>query len=284
MHALGVIAYLGLTGRLPRPAGSVTEIVAASVRRVEPVSALVPGLGRAFDEGIARALAGDPSQRPTATDLGATLEAALERWRAGAATVAGDDATTLTDVPLPGRGVATEDPAITPNRDGRMLAVVGMLVAALLLGLAAFLLLGSDGWDRRTSPSVAGGGTSPSASASAPPTAAPTSSPAPSPTPTAALDPYGNARAASDEMLAAIAAAQGPGGLNGREAKDLESLLDRFDRALDKHDPKAARDEATKLAGQVAKLIDKRAVDAEAADRLQTASDRLVAAANALPD
>jgi hypothetical protein len=85
-------------------------------------------------------------------------------------------------------------------------------------------------------------------------------------------------------MRAAIAAARGPGGLNGREAKDLESHLDRFDRALDNHDPNTARDEANKLAGQVAALIDQRAVDAQAAARLRTAVDRLVAAANALPD
>ncbi|MHB8892304.1 MAG: serine/threonine-protein kinase [Candidatus Limnocylindrales bacterium] len=285
VHALGAIAYLGLTGRLPRPAGSVTEIVAASVRRVEPVSALAPGLGRAFDEGIARALAGDPSQRPTATDLGATLEAALERWRAGPATMTGDDATTLIDVPLPGRGIATEDPAITPRRDGRMLAVVGILVAALLLGLAAFLLLGSDGSGGRASPSVAGGGgASPSASAGATPTATPTSTPTSSPTPIATVDPYGNARAASDEMRAAIEAAQGPGGLNGHELKDLENHLARFDRALDKHDPTTARDEASALAGQIAELIDQRAVDAQAGARLGTAADGLVTAANALPD
>ncbi len=284
VHALGVIAFLGLTGRLPRPAGSVAEVVAASVQPVDPVSALEPGLGSAFDLAIARALAGDPSQRPTATELGATLAAALERWRAEPASVAAEDATTLTEVPLPGAGVAAADVAFTPGRDGRMVAAVGTLVAALFLGLAAFLLLGPDGSGGRASPSVAGGGsgTSPSASASTPPTASPT--PSPTPTATATVDPYGNARAASDEMRAAIAAARGPDGLNGREAKDLESHLDRFDRALDKHDPKTARDEANKLAGQVAELIDKRAVDAQAAARLRTAADRLVAAANALRD
>jgi len=167
-----------------------------------------------------------------------------------------------------------------------MVAAVGTLVAALFLGLAAFLFLGRDGSGGRASPPVAGGGsgTSPSASASAAPTATPTPSPTPSPTPTATVDPYGNARAASDEMRAAIAAARGPDGLNGHAAKDLGSQLDRFDQALSKDDPTMARDEATKLAGQVADLVGHGPVDAQAAARLRTAADRLVAAANALPD
>jgi len=285
VHALGVIAFLGLTGRLPRPAGSVTEVVAASVRLVDPVSALAPVLGTAFDPAVARALAGDPSRRPTVTELGAMLTAALERWRTEPASAAGD-ATTLLGLPLPGDRATGTDVARRHGRDGWMVAAVGTLVAALFLGLAAFLFLGRDGSGGRASPPVAGGGsgTSPSASASAAPTATPTPSPTPSPTPTATVDPYGNARAASDEMRAAIAAARGPDGLNGRDAKDLGSQLDRFDRALDKHDPKTARDEANKLAGQVAELIDQRAVDAQAAARLRTAADRLVAAANALPD
>ena len=82
MHALGVIAFLGLTGRPPRPAGSVADVVAASVQPVDPVSALEPGLGSAFDEPIARALARNPSLRPTATEAGSMLAAGLERWRA----------------------------------------------------------------------------------------------------------------------------------------------------------------------------------------------------------
>jgi Protein kinase domain len=287
VHALGVIAFLGLTGRLPRPAGSVTEVVAASVRTVDPVSALEPGLGTAFDGAIARALARDPAQRPTATELGATLAAALKRWRAGPTPVAVHDAATLIALPLPGRGVAATDAALTPGRDGRLVAaVVAMLVAALLLGLAVFLLLGFDGSGERTSPSVAG--TSPSATAISTPTATSTASPTPSPTasptPTATVDPYGNARAASDEMRAAIVAARGPDGLKGHDAKNLEDYLAKFDRALDEHDPKTARDEANALAEQVAKLIEERAVDAQAAAGLQTAVARLVAAANALPD
>jgi len=304
VHALGVIAYLGLTGRLPRPAGSVTEVVAASVRPVDPVSALAPGLGTAFDPAIARALAGDPSRRPTVTELGAMLTAALERWRSGPTSVAvrlaptlerwrtepasaAGDATTLLGLPLPGDRATGTDVARRHGRDGWMVAAVGALVAAAFLGWAAFLLLG-QGLGGGTVRQVVGGGTgtSPSASASAPPTAtpapSPTPSPSPSPTPTAIVDPYAYARAASDDMRTAIAAARGPNGLNGHAAKDLGSQLDRFDQALSKDDPTMARDEATKLAGQVADLVGHGPVDAQLAAQLHADADRLVAAANAL--
>jgi hypothetical protein len=69
-----------------------------------------------------------------------------------------------------------------------------------------------------------------------------------------------------------------------REVKELESPLARSDRALDHLDPITARDEASALARQVAELIERRAVDAPAAARIQAAADELVAAASALPD
>lgn len=271
VHALGVIAFLGLSGRLPRPAGSVAEVVAASVRPVDPVSALGPRLGTAFDPAIARALAGDPSQRPTAVEFAAMLVAALEQWRAEPEFAAAHDATTLTRLPLPVDRVAAAAVGFTPRRGRRTLVMAGTLLVALFLGLAALQFFGSDDPGGTASPSATSSvDVSGSASASA--------------RPSGSVGPYDDARAASDEMRAAIAASRGPDGLNGREAKDLEGLLDRFDRALDKDDPKTARDEATKLAEQVAELIDKGAVDAQAAARLGPAADRLVAAANALRD
>ena len=276
VHALGVIAFLGLTGRPPRPGGSVADVVAASVAAVEPVSVLEPGLGSAFDAPIARALARNPSQRPTAAELGSMLAAALERWRAEPGSVGANDQTTLTSVPLPAVPLAAGVLAATPEgstrrRGGWLLVVVGALLLALLLGLAAFLLFGSGGSGQTASPSAtASGSGSTSASASATASATP--------------DPFADARAASKAMRAAIAAVKGPDGLSGREAKDLDSLLDKFDRALDADDPKAARDSADKVAAQVAELIKHKAVDANGAARLQAAADELVAAANALRD
>ncbi len=295
VHALGVVAFLGLTGTPPRPGGSVTDVVAASILPDPLVSAVHPGRGSAFDAAIARALAADPSRRPTAADLGTMLASALERWRARSgslapvlgtpAPVAGDDATTLVDVALPRYGDPTGEDAATPHREGRLIAAAGALLAALLLGLVGYLLLGFGGSGGGESPSASGA--SASASLATPPTAGPPSpsaaSTAPSPTPTVSADAYGDARAASDEMRAAIEVARGPGGLKGREVKDLESRLSRFDRALDKQDPTAARDEADTLATQIVRLIDEGAVDAQAGVQLGTAADRLVAAANALP-
>lgn len=302
VHALGVVAFLGLTGTPPRPGGSVTEVVAASILPVPLVSAVQPGLGSAFDAAIAGALAADPSRRPSAADLGTMLASALEGrqarpgslapvWRAPVPVV-GDDAATLVDVALPRYGDPTGEDAATPHRDGRLVAVAGVLLAALLLGLVGYLLLGFDGSGGGESPSAAGAsasaaGASASASVTTPPTAGPPSpsaaSTAPSPAPTVSADAYGDARAASDEMRAAIEVARGPGGLKGREVKDLESSLSRFDRALEKHDPTTARDEADTLATQIVRLIGEGAVDAQAGVQLGTAADRLVAAANALP-
>ena len=295
VHALGIVAFLGLTGTPPRPGGSVTEVVAASILPVPLVSAVQPGLGSAFDAAIARALAADSSRRPSAADLGTMLASALERrrarpgslapvWRAPVPVV-GDDAATLVDVALPRYGDPTGEDAATPHRDGRLVAVAGVLLAALLLGLVGYLLLGFDGSGGGESPSASGA--SASASVTTGPTAGPPSpsaaSTAPSPAPTVSADAYGDARAASDEMRAAIEVARGPGGLKGREVKDLESSLSRFDRALEKHDPTTARDEADTLATQIVKLVREGAVDAQAGVQLGTAADRLVAAANALP-
>jgi serine/threonine-protein kinase len=270
VHALGVIAFLGLTGRPPRSGGSVADVVAASVQPVDPASAMDPGLGSAFDEPIARALARNPSLRPTATELGSMLAAALERWRAEPGSMGLHDQTTLTTVQLPARDVPAPGEAPPPRRSGRRLATAGFLLAVLLLGLAAFLLFGSDDPGPMASPSAtASVGASASASASV--------------RPSATADQFADARSASDEMRAAIADARGAGGLKGGDARDLEKILDRFDRALDTGDTKTARDEADKLAAELAELLEED-VDDEVAERLRTAADGLVDAANGLPD
>ena len=312
VQAVGAIAFLGLTGRLPRPAGSVAEVVAASARPVEPVSAVAPTLGSAFDPPIAQALARDPSQRPTASEFGIMLSAALERWRTRRAPVAArlgpalerwyaepalaaaGDATTLMRLPVPLGGAALVAAARRRSRRSRRrwrVALLGALVAALCLAWAV-LLLGRGSSGGTSPPFVGDSGLSPSPSASVAPTATPapspssppTPAPTPAPTPTPTVDPYGNASAVSDEMRTAITAARGPNGLNGHDAKDLVSQLDRFNQALDKQDPTAARAEANKLAGQVADLIDHRGVDAQTGAELQADANDLVTAANALPD
>ncbi len=84
-------------------------------------------------------------------------------------------------------------------------------------------------------------------------------------------------------MHAAIAAARGHSGLNGREAKQVDGPLDQFDRAIKKRDAEAARQAAAAEADAVDRLIQQREVDQQAGARLQSAASDLVAAAEALP-
>ncbi len=298
VHALGIVAFLGLTGGLPRPADSVSGLVTASRRPVDRVSVRDPALGTAFDAAVAGALAADPSRRPAAAELGAMLSASLGRGRWAppvAASSTTSDATTLTGLDLDldrddaTAGVDTRDPD-----GGRMLAVAVVLIGAVLIGAAGLALLRPGGSAEAQLPSIPVGvlDVSPSAvtslvpSPSPSPTLTPTPSPTPTPkpTPTPTLDPFGLARAGSDEMRAAIAASRGKDGLKGREAKDLEDQLDRFDRALETLDAGAARDAADRLGRQVRDLVDRRAIEGDVADRLQTAADRLMAMAQDLPD
>ncbi len=279
VHALGVIAFLGLTGTLPRSAGSVGEFVAASLRPVDPVSSRQPALGPAFDLVIGRALARDPFQRPSAAELGAMLAAIREHADAQPLSVGAADATTLIDLPIPMVAVPALDATSAREPDRRLVVAVGVLLAVLFLGLAAFFVLGLPGSGDGAHPRVAGSGSGASPSGSD--TTAPTATSAPSATPPTS-NPYGSARVASAEMRAAIDGAQKSHLLNGRDVKDLEGSLERFDRALVQQDPKKARDAAGKLAEQVAALVANQGGNAQAA-RLRAASERLVATTSALP-
>ena len=403
VHGLGAITFLGLTGRLPRPATSVTEVVAASRRPVEPVSAVRPDLGPAFDEPIAASLALDPLARPSAAEVGAMLGVALDAWSGRPTAGVAADAETLGALPAAASGVAAmesaptevvgtgemrregdvagapsvplgpeeipvvglagvvatapaavsaglrgSDPAVadvaaaaapgvtaplaersaapavnipdpsavtasalvaaassvvpgtappgtrpavpTPpaavpvtasarrsasRRDTRVIAAA-VLATGLVVIVAGLFVLGLGGSGRPAASAAAGAGASagtPVASARA--SAAPASTRAAPPP----ADPYAQARAASDDMRAAIAGAN----LKDKDAKDLANGLDQVDKALDKQDAKAARNEAKKLDDRVTKLVGHGGVAGGAATRLRTAADRLAAATDALP-
>ena len=117
VYALGTVAFLGLTGQMPRPSGSVRDVVAAAALRPPPVSGAAPGLGTAFDEPIADALATDPARRPDALDLGSSLGAALGRWSrsgrpgAGGALAAAGAAASAPPVPSSLPAAAAGSPA-----------------------------------------------------------------------------------------------------------------------------------------------------------------------------
>ena len=79
VYALGVVAFQGLTGRLPRPAAAVADLVESHGEPAPSASSIVPELGTAFDALIAAALATDPMARPKPVELAEGLAAAFRR-------------------------------------------------------------------------------------------------------------------------------------------------------------------------------------------------------------
>nr|MBA2381670.1 serine/threonine protein kinase [Chloroflexota bacterium] len=63
IFALASVAFLGLTGRLPRPASSMAELVRTAELTPPPLSVVAPDLGTAFDEAVAAALDANPAHR-----------------------------------------------------------------------------------------------------------------------------------------------------------------------------------------------------------------------------
>lgn len=334
VHALGVVAFVGLTGQLPRPARSIAELVAASAKVAPLVSSLSGDLGTMFDRPVATALAPDPSLRPTVEQLGSRLERGLERWQETAAIrrtrVTGDQAAPaqaaapdaeaprtppaepspddptviaiaspptkpLVDPVVPSSAVPTDAPADdpaagiprrSPDRQPRVamgalgigiLLIVALAIAWMLIDRDVVGLGGSDARPTSTPSLVAAETASPSASSMPSTSAAPT-------TAATRQDPYRAALEASQAMHAAIAAARGRPGLNGREAKALDGPLDRFDRALEDREGEEARDQADKLSDAVRELVAHNDLDQDAGARLQAAVAEVVAAAEALPD
>jgi serine/threonine-protein kinase len=80
VYGLGVVAFVALTGSLPRPAGSMAELVTSSRSAAPTVSAVAPDLGPAFDDVVAATLAVRPDDRPDALSLASGLASALGRW------------------------------------------------------------------------------------------------------------------------------------------------------------------------------------------------------------
>ncbi len=108
VYGLAVSAYQGLTGRLPRPTGSLADLVESRSSPITPPSIVAPVLGDAFDAPLQAAMAPDPSDRPDALELAAELTSSLGRWSRDRsrptvaptpAPVPDDDATTVMAVP-----------------------------------------------------------------------------------------------------------------------------------------------------------------------------------------
>jgi serine/threonine-protein kinase len=296
VYALGVIAFAGLTGRLPRPATSLAELVAGSMTAPPRVSEAAPELGPSFDDAVAAGLAPAPADRPDALGFGAMLTTALGRWsRAGGAgrplaaasaipapTVEtgarqpADEITTATAIPLertlhaqPIDGAPSA--AVVPGRrDGDGPGVMGRAAMIAVVAMAAFLItlaIGTIlGWNRAPSvagqPSAAAGA---AASASSLPSAAASRPPSPPVTPTPTVDP---ALAALDAFDRALAAARGGNdGLKGKEANDLEGLAGDVRRELATGDREDALTAARRLDRRVRDLTKDQDSDVMAALR-----------------
>jgi serine/threonine-protein kinase len=111
-YALAMVAYEALTGRSPRPAMTLGELVHGAWEPVTLVSAARPKLGTSFDAPFAAALDLDPNRRLGPLAFAAELWQAVTAWAAApavatdAARPAGtDDAPTVLD------GVAAPDAA-----------------------------------------------------------------------------------------------------------------------------------------------------------------------------
>jgi serine/threonine protein kinase len=303
IYALATIAHLGLTGSLPRPSGSVRDVVAAAAFRAPAVSTVAPALGREFDEPLLEALAVDPGRRPDALEFGASLAAALGRWsragRPGASPAVvdevatarssatrreglDDDATTAMAIPLMQTAaidLVDAEPAAPPSRTttrtqsgrtrsfGWLLPLAALLAVGLLVGFIGPRLLAG------LTPPAASPGPSVAALPSASPSVA-NPSPSTAPSPSASIDP---AITALDNVDAAISAARGgPDGLKGKEANELESMAAKVRHDLDQGDRAAALKDARDLDRRVRDVS--RHLDKAAADRLRSASAALVAA------
>ena len=261
VYALGVVAFQGLTGRLPRTAASIAEVAESRTTPAPVLSSVAPDLGTAFDQPIAAALAIDPAGRPTPVALADALHDA-------AAAPVDPDAKTMTAIATR-RAVTPRPGTARRERPAAAVLVALALLLAALVGLAS--MLRNQGLAPGATP-----GSSLVAVASASPTPSPTPSPSPTPTPrpTPTPDPAAAALSAMNDVYAAIQAADRSGGLRGKDVNDLVKRANAIRDALGRHDYGAARKAANNLLEAVDHL-----------DRLRDSNRRQIeAAVNAVID
>lgn len=271
VYALGVTTFLGLTGQYPETAA-------------QPVSAVAPELGTAFDSALARALDEDPAARSSPHEFANELAKAVDTQTVGAgvALVAhilarsrvppAIDPAAQTIVarpivepvsqplaappPLPERPAPVAAPAgrdlARPSSASRTAAIVAAVVLiALAIAAAALALTGGPG---------------------------PISAPTPTTRPAAASPTVaGPVLAALDRVDAAIEAVKGgKDGLSGKDANELAQLAGLVRTAVARRDAGAARAAASSLADRAGALS--KGLDAERRQSLLDAIDALLKA------
>ena len=318
VYALAVATFVGLTGSLPRPTGSLAELVAAAAAPAPRASGVAPELGTAFDGVLAAALDPDPAKRPDAVAFETGLTSALGAW-----TRAGQGGTTSAPARPPVMAEATTSlalasPAVAGDRsagtastavgafEGGVPAPAGAVTSGtraaergglgrgkIALALAAIAVLwtitiaaavlrpsGNTGVSNGSSPIGASASLSASRSAASPsPTTEPSPTPSPTESPTPTPSVVARARAALDEVFAAIAGARGSGGLKGKDANELDRLAGAVRSALDDGDLARARTAAAALQKKADALG--REIDAGPERRLDQAIDELRAVLDA---
>jgi serine/threonine-protein kinase len=281
IYALGVAGYVGLTGTNPRPATSLTELVATAGETPPTVSMTAPDLGQAFDNPIAAALDPDPARRPDALDFASSMTAALGSWGRSrppaVATAAAaseedvaSDATTAVAVPTLSAPPADASPERHDEPSRRSFGLAAGTLLAVLAAIAVLAMLGSMLGTGSSAPT-----TSPVASllVSPPQSDAPSASATASASPPAVPSVADRALAALDAVDAAISATAGKDGLKGKERNDLERLARDVRSALVEGDLDAARTAAAALADQIDKVSKK--LDEQRARRLADAASAL---------
>ena len=153
VYALGCLLFEALTGEAPFAGEKAGGAIMAHVEAPPPSAvALVPGLPRAFDDVVSRAMSKNPDERyPSAGELGeAALVAAGELRHAGPESiVAAGDATPSTAGrgPRPAAGVGApsdaegEGPGAGGQRGGSValrwgIAIAGLIILAVLMVVA----------------------------------------------------------------------------------------------------------------------------------------------------
>jgi serine/threonine-protein kinase len=286
VYGLAVTAYQALTGELPRPLGSLKDMIEDRGKMPPPASSILPEL-RTFDAVLAEGLSVDPAARPSPMELASRLRMALEDSSA----VPGEpDDTAKTDaaktaaiaiasVAPPGPPVTVQTETIVlpvaAEEDAAEIALVAPVaparparpmpgfridpqlqrrllgIAAGIVGVAAFIVVAAAASRMLDTSGFfdvnALNPTLSSASSS-------------EPTATLSASPLSPALAAIDEVLAAIDAARGgSNGLKGGEANDLTALANDVRAELQSGDVEEARESAAALwerANKVAKDLD----------------------------
>jgi len=155
VYGLAAVAYQALTGTLPRPAGSITELVAAREVPIRPLAETAPTVPTPVAEAIVRALDVDPTRRPTAVELARSFATpwpspADERTTLDARHVApsaiapnGDHAPTSPSKPRRGRGPQPlPDPSSAYHGPGLWSGEAVAVIVIAIVVVLVFLFLG----------------------------------------------------------------------------------------------------------------------------------------------